>query len=513
MAHADEKFCKSTEGLDRIKSYLTCQANSALAACSGLATALGARMFNSQLEKKYRHLIENNKDILTRNLASQLHDEWREPRKISDPKKYLNDIDSKISDITAYLHGYDQDIEELDMLGKQKKSTAEQIDSMNRKYGNDGGILKAKKSELEALIAKKKEITDALRIAGGKTLYEPRLKVVDGKTYDIANLGYDDLPEQFKFENRESARVAINQINERIKGGGKLNDEFIEKASSTVHDEWLKRNGSWAPENQKLTFSKLSKAEADKDRAIVKKALSLFETQSRAVGGKAFQSALGLARKLGSKGALVAGGVVGAGVFVTTEAFDASPTACSEYNDAVLNRDRNDRCKPVYEVNYKVLAFLNMSPEQQSKFLKDPEVCNFYSKLHDKFFEQPKFVGLECRQTSFTVTTQDRDGVKWEHRVLYRSGGNEIKQVNLRPLSTTTKKYSTVIEVEGNGTIKNIDSDLVARTALPMKLYVMDAYDCCNEKNDAISSVCHQFFNGGTSNTDRGTTSGSKGVQ
>lgn len=86
---------------------------------------------------------------------------------------------------------------------------------------------------------------------------------------DIANTKYADLPDDWKKENLESAKSAVDGLL-KSKGDGA---SAADKAASYVHDKWLERNGSWAPESQKLPFNKLTKDEQDKDRFFVMQAL------------------------------------------------------------------------------------------------------------------------------------------------------------------------------------------------------------------------------------------------
>jgi len=86
---------------------------------------------------------------------------------------------------------------------------------------------------------------------------------------DIANTKYADLPSDWKKENEESAKSAVEGLLKSKKTGA----EGADAAASHVHDKWLERNGSWAPEHQKLPFHKLTKDEQDKDRFFVKQAL------------------------------------------------------------------------------------------------------------------------------------------------------------------------------------------------------------------------------------------------
>ncbi|MCX5797595.1 MAG: hypothetical protein NTY77_19060 [Elusimicrobia bacterium] len=120
----------------------------------------------------------------------------------------------------------------------------------------------------------------------GTERYEPRIKTgADGKTQvDIANLPYEKLPEQFKAENRESARVTMDLIADRLRRRQPLDAEFIEKASSVLHDKWVERNASWAPDEQKVPFEKLTPEEAEKDRVIIRKGVDLYRQRAAATG-------------------------------------------------------------------------------------------------------------------------------------------------------------------------------------------------------------------------------------
>ena len=44
-----------------------------------------------------------------------------------------------------------------------------------------------------------------------------------------------------------------------------------------MHDAWLKRNGEWAPEEQKLPFDDLSVEEQEKDLEQIRIAKEVFE--------------------------------------------------------------------------------------------------------------------------------------------------------------------------------------------------------------------------------------------
>lgn len=106
--------------------------------------------------------------------------------------------------------------------------------------------------------------------------YDPRIKHICGHPYDIANLNFDELPERYKIENKMAATVACNDVFSAIINGKKLNEAFLYRASCNQHKEWLRRNGAWAPESQKVPFHKLSDEDKEKDEVIVKRVMIPF---------------------------------------------------------------------------------------------------------------------------------------------------------------------------------------------------------------------------------------------
>lgn len=119
--------------------------------------------------------------------------------------------------------------------------------------------------------------------------YEPRMKKTKDQKYidshdgknevDIANLSFEELPSDWQFENLEAAKVAINQVYDVVMNKSNITREQIEKMSSVVHDEWLKRN-DWVyhPEygnpDQAKPYEELSPEEQAKDRVQIKEAMA-----------------------------------------------------------------------------------------------------------------------------------------------------------------------------------------------------------------------------------------------
>lgn len=80
---------------------------------------------------------------------------------------------------------------------------------------------------------------------------------------NIAGLPNSKLPPQHSGENTAAARGAIEAIVQNPQSS-------MENLASIVHDQWLSRNSSWAPAEQKKPYADLSEAEKEKDRVIVR---------------------------------------------------------------------------------------------------------------------------------------------------------------------------------------------------------------------------------------------------
>ena len=195
-------------------------------------------------------------------------------------------------------------------------------------------------------------------------------------------------------------------------------------------------------------------------------------------------------------------------MFVAGEAMDSTPTGCS---DAIgtypsgrgmlrlaFSKDRQNNCRPTSgQVDQTVLNFLNDSPEFQRNALRNPQICSYYRDLHSRLLTQPKFVGLTCGTPSarrITLTTQDANGVKLAHDILY-SENKSLTQMNIRNVTGKTpegfNRWSRNIVFNSDGSIQNIQNRNIANTAINTKIYVMDAVDCCfageNDRQKCLS--------------------------
>lgn len=140
-------------------------------------------------------------------------------------------------------------------------------------------------TEVETLAGRMHDVWRApRRLPGGD--YAARVKKTSDQRWitihgtdqvDIANTRYQDLPADWQWENKESAGIAVRLVRDgRRQGLDPRSEEFIESASSRVHDAWLRRNGAWAPPEQRLPYAELSEEEKAADRVFVLMALDLF---------------------------------------------------------------------------------------------------------------------------------------------------------------------------------------------------------------------------------------------
>lgn len=111
--------------------------------------------------------------------------------------------------------------------------------------------------------------------------FEPRMKKSLDEAWnaahgtdevDIANCSFEELPENWQYENLEAARVVIGLVYDKTMAGKQLTDDEKEAFAAVVHDEWLKRN-QWvySPDfgDPKLAvpYAELSPEEQAKDKA------------------------------------------------------------------------------------------------------------------------------------------------------------------------------------------------------------------------------------------------------
>lgn len=118
--------------------------------------------------------------------------------------------------------------------------------------------------------------------------YEPRMKKSKDQErteahwtddVDIANTRFEDLPSNWKYENLEAAKVAIELVFDYVIAWEEITDEMIEEMAAVVHEKRLERN-TWVFDkdygNPTLAqeYSKLPEEEKEKDRVQVRQAIA-----------------------------------------------------------------------------------------------------------------------------------------------------------------------------------------------------------------------------------------------
>ena len=98
------------------------------------------------------------------------------------------------------------------------------------------------------------------------------------KRQDIANTDYKNLDPHWQFENKSAAQDSMKILMDADEAGKNFDEKFIEDASAKLHEEWLSRNGSWAPPEQNKPYPELSEEEKEKDRTIIRKAIDVYRS-------------------------------------------------------------------------------------------------------------------------------------------------------------------------------------------------------------------------------------------
>ena len=97
---------------------------------------------------------------------------------------------------------------------------------------------------------------------------------------DITNTKFEDLPNNWKEENLEAAKVAVNLVYKKVVNGEEITSEMIEQMSKVVHEKRLERNWKeWSFENQRVDYKELSEEEKSKDRDQIRIAIQVIKSE------------------------------------------------------------------------------------------------------------------------------------------------------------------------------------------------------------------------------------------
>jgi len=121
--------------------------------------------------------------------------------------------------------------------------------------------------------------------------FSPRIKTIDDQEFDIANLGFRQLPGHFQMDNLLAAYDACESIRQEyvrvVKHGGHTtelfdvlsSEEFLSQAAHSQHDNWLKRNKNkeWVSEEQNVSFERLGDSDKKNNISIIETAVSVWK--------------------------------------------------------------------------------------------------------------------------------------------------------------------------------------------------------------------------------------------
>ena len=94
---------------------------------------------------------------------------------------------------------------------------------------------------------------------------------------DILNMEFNELPSDWAYENRATARVACKQIFQNVRKKHLFNQNLIEEMSEKIHDEWIKRNvHQLSQQHLMIPYGNLTEIEKSKDRRAILIACRLF---------------------------------------------------------------------------------------------------------------------------------------------------------------------------------------------------------------------------------------------
>ncbi|CAF1566551.1 unnamed protein product [Rotaria sordida] len=116
----------------------------------------------------------------------------------------------------------------------------------------------------------------------GSCLVHRNLKVARARynfsiTYvDILNMDYNELPTDWAYENKNTARVACRQVLKSVRQKRLFNRNLIEIISEKIYKAWIKRNAHRASNQLILPYKYLPENEKDKDRRAMLIACRLY---------------------------------------------------------------------------------------------------------------------------------------------------------------------------------------------------------------------------------------------
>lgn len=125
--------------------------------------------------------------------------------------------------------------------------------------------------------------------------FEPRMKKTKDEAWiaahgtnevDIANCTFAELPADWKGENLEAAKVAVNLVYGKVMTNQEITEDMLQEMSSVVHDEWVKRNDwvlnpDYGDPVLAKPYAELPVEEQEKDTNQLRQAIEKVEAYQR----------------------------------------------------------------------------------------------------------------------------------------------------------------------------------------------------------------------------------------
>ena len=528
---ANDTFCENTDGLEKIKAHLICQADPDINSCAGLyvsSAVIGAAVGYTTPKVSYKILknmrlndFNKAKQEITEDIASKLHHErWayvKDARYPDDYKKIYRELISEAPDLKTKIDAYVRSGQNPYGFGIEDYRAPKGGYGINETY--DIGKRLLKKDELEAAVKAAADKMSGIKkdnflISYGtvSVMDPPNSKLVakkyplivtleNGKYYDIVNSKYSDLPQSRKLEYKKSLEVVVKEIGERIKSGLPLDEYFIHSTAYKMNNvEQLKMN----KEYRKIPGTyKLSSIELERYSPIIKVAISSFnEFENKSNTSPLRKALVRLSNSPKIKGAM-AGSIFTVGLTalfqlatnedrsikslangVLSDITMTTNTGCSMQNDDKLNLDSN--CRFAYEVNENVFNFLESDQSVQKNLLRDSRVCSYYKGLKDKLHSTNSILpmsSIACSKTSITISnSKDRSEKKYK---IYLNDKKQIQKVSEYVGTFQTVTYRFEDEKVINADVNDASQ---LRHYNSIKKVLADVKTCCISENDQCIS-------------------------
>ncbi len=472
---APGSFCQNIKGLNQIKSFVSCQASTSLEACGGLGAQVSGRSTAPALTSQYDQLMSEARDLLSHKMASLLHDEWRKSRLIENPSLRLLEIDHEIE----HLSQQQTNMRALSISIQSRGSRADIMAARHSDYLQDIADLDPHEQDVDSerknllrsrsVIRQRRDNADP-----DQPLYEPYFLPLMGRTYDIANTDFDNLPQAIQEASRFSVSSNARKIRQRIIQGLPLDEPFLDEINSGLTNRW-------STLEQRAALKKIALIEEQKVKILFKTGSVILDQIENQILSHAYSSAIALAKTGGSKSLLLLGGVVGLSIRFASTLLGTNGIGCE--SQSYVNLDPNNHCAPKFEINQQIDEFLVLTEQEQVEVLKNKEICQYYKDLYDHFFSQPQFEQLTCTNDhQFLLNTVDP---KTQRRLQYKVEMNDQKNITK---ILTTENGLEVRNFKFAGRSEDVTSNLgisnlIVEEYRKLKLFIPDAKFCCESKS------------------------------